>query len=275
MGTGLSGFTDQRVAGHHHLSLSVSACRVPTLTPPIGTQRVRRLPCIETDRLGGVDRIGAAPLIASWGAGFPCRLVAARGLWVPSRSGSRADTGTSESFSWRMPRTSIMRHHRCMQDNRSARMQTLKPDAERDRFLQVLMLEYGTLRAEILTRLSARYQFVGFVTGAAALIGVAIGYSSGLKVWLLTAVSIAVLAVGFYGYCRMIVRGKLISARIAEIEDRINRLVPAEPGTPNLLSWESEHKSEPFISVLFDYRQLRLHMKSVKAPSDGSADSNP
>jgi sulfite exporter TauE/SafE len=161
-----------------------------------------------------------------------------------------------------------------MQDNGSAGVQALRTDAERDRSLQVLMLEYGTLRAEILMRLSARYQFIGFVTGAAALVGVAIGYSSGLKVWLLTAVSIAVLALGFYGYCRMILRGRLISAKVAEIEDRINKLVPAEPGTPNLLSWESKHNQEPFISLLSDYRQLRLHMKSAAVPLIRSNDSN-
>ncbi|HUB38584.1 MAG TPA: hypothetical protein VMA72_07020 [Streptosporangiaceae bacterium] len=162
-----------------------------------------------------------------------------------------------------------------MQDNGSADARALRTDAERDRSLQVLMLEYGTLRAEILMRLSARYQFIGFVTGAAALIGVAIGYSSGLKVWLLTAVSISVLALGFYGYCRMILRGRIISTRVAEIEDRINKLVPAEPGMPNLISWESEHNKEPFISVFFDYRRLRLHMKSAVVPSVRSNDSNP
>jgi sulfite exporter TauE/SafE len=163
-----------------------------------------------------------------------------------------------------MPQASVVGHHRLMQNNGSAEAQALKPDAERDRSLQVLMLEYGTLRAEILMRLSARYQFIGFITAAAALIGVAIGYSSGLKVWLLTVVTITVVVAGLYGYFRMVLRGKLISARVAEIEDRINKLVPVEPGTPNLLSWESEHQNEPLFTALFDYRQLRLRMKSAK-----------
>src|ERR1700759_1535704 len=163
-----------------------------------------------------------------------------------------------------MPQASAVRHNRGMQDNGSAEMRTLKSDAERDRFLQVLTLEYETLRAESLPRLSARYQFVGFVTGAAALIGVAIGYSSGVKVWLLVIASIAVLAVGFYGYCRMVMRGRLISARLAEIENRINSLVPKGPDNPNLLRWESEHENEPLISALVDYRQLRLRMESAK-----------
>src|SRR5882757_714740 len=102
-------------------------------------------------------------------------------------------------------------------------------DPERDRMLQVLALEYETLRAEVLMRLSARYQFVGFFTAAAAFIGVAIGYSSGFKVWILIGLAAAVLAVGFLGYHRMVLNGRLISARIAKIEKRINKLVPAEP----------------------------------------------
>ena len=162
-----------------------------------------------------------------------------------------------------------------MRNNGSAKERPLRADAQLDHVLQVLMLEYGTLRDEILARLSARYQFIGFVTGAAALVGVAIGYSSGLKLWLLTAVSIAVLAIGFYGYCRMVIRGRLISARVAEIEERINKLVLAESNSPKLLTWESEHKEEAFISVLLDYRQLRSHMKSAGSISPSSHDSDP
>jgi sulfite exporter TauE/SafE len=117
-------------------------------------------------------------------------------------------------------------------------------DADLDRKLQVLTLEYGTLREEILMRLSARYQFIGFVTAATALIGVAIGYSSGFKVWLLIVLAAAVLFLGFYGYYRMVINGKILSVRIAKIEDRINELVPAEPGNPKLLSWELEHQNQ-------------------------------
>jgi hypothetical protein len=115
-------------------------------------------------------------------------------------------------------------------------------DSDLDRKLQVLSLEYGTLREENLMRFSARYQFIGFVTAATALIGVAIGYSTGFKVWLLMALAVTVLALGLYGYCRMVINGRLLSARIAKIEERINELVPPAPGSPNLLSWESEHQ---------------------------------
>src|ERR1700730_10890565 len=125
-----------------------------------------------------------------------------------------------------------------MHDKKSIRAQVHDLDADRDRMLQVLALEYGTLREEILMRLSARYQFVGFFTAAAGLIAVGIGYSSGLKLWLLVALAAAVLAVGIYGYLRMQFYGRLVSARIAEIEDRINKLVPVESGARNLLTWE-------------------------------------
>ena len=57
-----------------------------------------------------------------------------------------------------------------MHDKKSIRAQVHDLDADRDRMLQVLALEYGTLREEILMRLSARYQFVGFFTAAAGLI---------------------------------------------------------------------------------------------------------
>ena len=123
--------------------------------------------------------------------------------------------------------------------------------------LQVLALEYGTLREEILMRLNARYQFVGFVTGAAGLIGVGIGYSSGLKIWLLVALGVAVLALGIYGYFRMQYYGYLVSARIAQIEDRINKLVPVEPGTRSLLSWESEHRAQFFGPFRLRARRLK------------------
>jgi hypothetical protein len=47
-------------------------------------------------------------------------------------------------------------------------------------------MEYETLRAEILIRATARYQFVGFITAATALIGAGIGLSTyGLKTWIL------------------------------------------------------------------------------------------
>jgi hypothetical protein len=126
-------------------------------------------------------------------------------------------------------------------DNRA---QAHNSDADRDRMVQVLSLEYGTLREEILMRISARYQFLGFISASAALMGVAIGYSSGFKVWLLAALAAAVLVLGFYGYYRMVLNGRVVSVRIAEIEDRINKLVPAEPGAPDLLSWESEHQNQ-------------------------------
>jgi len=107
-----------------------------------------------------------------------------------------------------------------MADKGNIQAQVPKPDANRDRILQVLALEYGTLRTEILMRLSARYQFVGFITAAAALVGVGIGYSSGPKTWLLVTLALAVLYVGFHGYYRMVYYGRLVSVRIAEIEDR-------------------------------------------------------
>jgi hypothetical protein len=114
---------------------------------------------------------------------------------------------------------------------------------EIDRIVQVLSLEYDTLREEILVRTTVRFQFVGFVTAAAGLIGAGIGLSSyGIKTWVLVGLAVAVIAVGLYGYFRMRYHIIGLSARIALLERRINDLVPAEPGFDSLLSWESDHQ---------------------------------
>jgi len=131
--------------------------------------------------------------------------------------------------------------------------------------LQVLALEYETLRAELIMRLSSKYQFYGFFTAAAALIGVAIGYSTGLKVWVLIGLAAAVLVAGIFGYHRMVINGRRISARIALIEERINKLVPAEPGAPNLLGWESEHR--PWQPVQLSRDDLGTLALSARPPS--------
>jgi hypothetical protein len=152
-----------------------------------------------------------------------------------------------------------------MQDGSSVKPQSHKTDAEQDRTFQVLALEYGTLREEILMRASARYQFIGFITAAAALIGAGISYSAGPKTWLLVALAMAVIGVGVYGYYRMRYHVIRISARIAEIENRINKLVPAEPGTPSLLSWESDHQGQlVFGRLSLGYRWFKLHIHPAK-----------
>jgi hypothetical protein len=115
-----------------------------------------------------------------------------------------------------------------------------QPVTERGLKLQVLSLEYETLRAEMLTRTASRYQFLGFTTaGAAILATVADRLSLVPGVWFL-----AILAGGIFlsGLASFWVLGRdlvLLSVRVAGIESRINDLVP---GNPRILSWESDHQ---------------------------------
>lgn len=56
--------------------------------------------------------------------------------------------------------------------------------------VQVLALEYQTLRADLQTRSAARFQFLGFVTSAAAILATGLGHSTvGSGGWRKSAVS--------------------------------------------------------------------------------------
>jgi hypothetical protein len=120
-------------------------------------------------------------------------------------------------------------------------------DADTDRMLQVLSLEYNSLTAQIMSRMSARYQFLGFLTAGAAILAAASSrpaFSGGT--WLLGSLAIAVFAFGcfcFWYLGRMVVRQ---SAHLAAIEQRINELVPADP---SLLTWESSHQKDSGLAV--------------------------
>ena len=121
-----------------------------------------------------------------------------------------------------------------------------------DRILQVLTLEYQNLNAQIIARLSARYQFLGFLTAGAAILAAASGqpaFSSGT--WVLGALAAAVLASGIFLFWYLGRTIALQAAYLAEIEERIDKLVPRESAdSPKLLSWELEQQSKKTI-VLF------------------------
>jgi hypothetical protein len=138
----------------------------------------------------------------------------------------------------------LMRRHRRVKD---AHTTEISPDrnaiTERDRVLQVLSLEYETARAELLMRSSARYQFLGFTTAAAALLGSGIGHPAlGLGTWILGSLAAGVFILGLASFWWLGRDITYISARVADIEHRINEIVPMEPGAPKLLSWESDHQ---------------------------------
>jgi uncharacterized membrane protein YhiD involved in acid resistance len=132
------------------------------------------------------------------------------------------------------------------------------PDNER--LIQVLSLEYQTLRDEILTRTSGRFQFLGLMTTAAALLASGIGVSHvGLGVWASAALAIAAFSLGlgyFGGLGIHIIR---ISARLAQLEARINNLLAVQDDGQRALSWESEKQKRTLIAriALGDFLRKR------------------
>jgi hypothetical protein len=117
-------------------------------------------------------------------------------------------------------------------------------EANGDRAIQILTLEYQTLREEIMVRTSGRFQFLGLMTTAAALLGTGFFSSSAFKVhvWLSAGLAIAVLVFGLSGFWVLGRQVVAMSARIAQIEGQINALLPAEVRKTSALSWESDHQ---------------------------------
>jgi hypothetical protein len=115
--------------------------------------------------------------------------------------------------------------------------------ADRDRVVQVLSLEYQTLRADILVRAQGRYQFLGLMTTAAALLisGAFGGSAFGGKTWIPITLAVGVFTFGLAPYLLLGRHSVRLRARVAEIEKRINALTP-EHGSTALLSWESDRQ---------------------------------
>src|SRR6266496_2486938 len=96
------------------------------------------------------------------------------------------------------------------------------PDTlEVDRAIQLLSLEYNSIKGEMLTRTSGRFQFLGLMTTAAALVASGVGDSKlGISTWATAALAAGVFLFGlicfiFLGH--QIVR---MAERVADIEHR-------------------------------------------------------
>ncbi|WP_431681262.1 hypothetical protein [Kitasatospora sp. KL5] len=103
----------------------------------------------------------------------------------------------------------------------------------------MLALEYQSLRSDLVMRSAARFQFLGFITASAAIL------ATGLGSWHLRLVSLgaALFVIGLTVFWLQGKEQAEISTKIAEIEKRINDLVPNDP---NLLSWETTHQERSF-----------------------------
>ncbi|WP_406393685.1 hypothetical protein OG806_24705 [Streptomyces sp. NBC_00882] len=122
-----------------------------------------------------------------------------------------------------------------------------------DQRVIVLALEYQSLRSDLVMRSAARFHFLGFVTASAAIL------ATGLGSWHLSLVSLGatLFVIGLTIFWLQGREQAAISTKIAEIEKRINDLVPADP---NLLSWETAHQERSF----FDYWILGLRRGNRK-----------
>jgi hypothetical protein len=125
-------------------------------------------------------------------------------------------------------------------------------DADRDRIIQVLSLEYQTLREDILVRASGRFQFLGLMTTAAALVASGVvGHSAFSGQGLLSA--ILATAVFVFGLSLFLLLGRQMStasAHVARLEARINALLPAEADSLPPLTLETLNQRHSFVGYL-------------------------
>jgi hypothetical protein len=135
-------------------------------------------------------------------------------------------------------------------DARRLAASRMKADlAERDQAIQLLSLEYQTLREEMIMRMSSRFQFLGFTTTASALLATAVSHSPlGVGTWPVAALAAGVF---LFGLACFLLLGRTVvdlSIRVTGIERRINDLLPVQPGTPGWLGWHSEPRHRSVIA---------------------------
>jgi hypothetical protein len=114
-------------------------------------------------------------------------------------------------------------------------------DENRKEIIQLLSLEYQILREETVLRTTGRFQFLGLMTTAAALLTTGVFSSSTFRSQTWIAASLATLVFVFGVICFIYLgrqRG-LALVKVAVLEKRINALVQAEPGYSAVLSLES------------------------------------
>lgn len=122
--------------------------------------------------------------------------------------------------------------------------------------VQVLALEYQSLRADLQVRSAARFQFLGFITASAAILATGLGHSSaGQTTYILEGLGGALFILGLASFWLQGKDQALISAQVANLEERINRAMSAD-----LLSWETRHQERS----VFNYWILGLRYPSPR-----------
>jgi hypothetical protein len=121
--------------------------------------------------------------------------------------------------------------------------------------VQVLALEYQSLRADLQVRSAARFQFLGFITAAAAILATGLGHLSSNQTHILEGLAFLLF---IFGLASFWLQGKdqaLISAHVANLEEKINQAMSAD-----LLTWETQHQERSF----FNYWILGLRYPSPR-----------
>jgi hypothetical protein len=130
---------------------------------------------------------------------------------------------------------------------------------EREQMIKILSLEYEALRSSMLTLTSGRYQFFGLMTTAAALLATGVSHSSSSdQKWILGSLALTTFIVGLIYFLHLGQHIIGVSARLANIEDRINELAYSQT---KLLSWESEHQQRNL------WKQISLGSPFRKSPN--------
>jgi hypothetical protein len=131
-----------------------------------------------------------------------------------------------------------------------------------DERVEILALEYQSLRSDLVMRSAARFQFLGFVTASAAILATGLGGThSHQETLVLVTLAIALFIFGLISFWLQGRDQAIISAQIAHIETRINLLVPAKP---DLLSWETTHQNRSFFNYWILGLRLPAKMRARK-----------
>jgi hypothetical protein len=136
-----------------------------------------------------------------------------------------------------------------------------------DKRVDVLGLEYQSLRSDLVMRSGARFQFLGFITASAAILATGLGDSrSRLETHVLVILAILLFILGLLSFWLQGSEQAAISAKVYHIEEKLNGLV----NEPGLLSWETDHqKRSPFNKWILGLRvpaNARTEKTEVKGP---------
>jgi hypothetical protein len=134
-------------------------------------------------------------------------------------------------------------------------------EENRKEVIQLLSLEYQILREATMLRTTGRFQFLGLMTTAAALLTTGVFGSStfGSQIWIAASLATLVFSFGVICFIYLGRQRGLELAQIATLEKRINALVQAEHGYSAVLTLESNRVRWTF------YGKLRLLLLGSRA----------